>query len=120
MLAFSPDGKRLYAGSDETGIAIAWEIASGKKLFRFNGQGTVVGVDAIAASPDGTRLATGEIDTTVKLWEAATGKLLLTLFGHSSQVVSVAYSPDGSYLASATKMGRSNSGTRSPAANCLR
>ena len=64
-----------------------------------------LGVDAIAASPDGTRLATGEFDTTVKLWEAATGKLLLTLFGHSSQVVSVAYSADGSYLASASEDG---------------
>ena len=105
VLAFSPDGKRLFGGNDETGIAIAWEIASGQALFRFSGQGTVLGVDAIASSPDGSRLATGEFDTTVKLWEAATGKLLLTLFGHSSQVVSVAFSPDGSYLASASEDG---------------
>ncbi len=98
VLAFSADGKRLFAGSDETGIAIAWEIASGKELFRFSGQGAVVGVDSIAASPDGSRLATGEFDTTVKLWDAATGKLLLTLFGHSSQVVSVAFSADGKTL----------------------
>ena len=107
VLAFSPDGKRLYAGSDETGIAIAWEIASGKELFRFSGQGTstIVGVDAIAASPDGTRLATGEVDTTVKLWDAATGKLLLTLFSHASQVVGLAYSADGTRLASASEDG---------------
>ena len=47
VVVFSPDGKRLIAGSDETGIAIAWDVASGKELFRFSGQGTVVGVDAI-------------------------------------------------------------------------
>jgi WD40 repeat protein/transcriptional regulator with XRE-family HTH domain len=105
VLAFSRDGKRLFAGSDETGIAIAWDIASGQELYRFSGQGDVAGVDALAVSPDGTRVATGEFDTTVRLWEAATGKLLLTLFGHSSQVVSVAYSADGSYLASASEDG---------------
>ena len=105
MVAFSPDGKRVFGGSDETGIAIAWDVASGQELFRFSGQGTAVGVDAIAASPDGTQLATGEFDTTVKLWDAATGKLLLTLFGHSSKVVGVAYSADGRYLASASEDG---------------
>jgi WD40 repeat protein/transcriptional regulator with XRE-family HTH domain len=105
VLAFSPDSQHVYAGSDETGIAIAWEAAGGQEQFRFSGQGDIVGVDAIAASPDGARLATGEFDTTVKLWEAASGELLLTLFGHSSQVVSVAFSADGSYVASASEDG---------------
>ncbi len=105
VVAFGPDGKRVFGGSDESGIAIAWDVDSGKELFRFSGQGTTVGVDALAASPDGTQLATGEFDTTVKLWDAATGKLLLTLFGHSSKVVGVAYSADGRYLASASEDG---------------
>ena len=82
-----------------------WDVASGQELFRFSGKGTVLGVTAIAASPDGTRLATGELDTSVKLWDAATGKLLLTLFGHSSQVEGLAYSADGSYLATASEDG---------------
>ncbi len=109
VVAFSADGKRLFAGSDETGIAIAWEIASGTELFRFSGpvsgQGSVIGVDAIAVSPDGNQLATGEFDTPVRLWDAATGKLMLTFFGHSSQVVSVAFSADGKTLASASEDG---------------
>ena len=105
VLAFSADGKRLFAGSDDTGVAIAWEIASGKELFRFSGQGTVLGVDAIAVSPDGSQIATGEFDTTVKLWDAATGALLLTLFGHSSQVKGMAFSADGKTLASASEDG---------------
>ena len=105
QLAFAPDGKRVFAASDDTGIAIAWDAAGGKELFRFGGQGTTVGVYALAVSPDGIQLATGEFDATVKLWDAATGKLLLTLFGHGSQVVGVAYSSDGRYLASASEDG---------------
>jgi len=105
VLAFSTDGSRLFAGSDGDGYVIGWDIASGRELFRFSGQGPVVGVDAIAVSPDGSRLATGEFDTTVRIWEAGTGKLLLTLFGHSSQVVGLAFSPDGETLASVSEDG---------------
>ena len=36
----------------------------------------------------------------MKLWEAATGKLLSTLQGHTGEVYSVAWSPDGKTLAS--------------------
>ena len=36
----------------------------------------------------------------MKLWEAATGKLLATLQGHTDEVYSVAWSPDGKTLAS--------------------
>jgi WD40 repeat protein/transcriptional regulator with XRE-family HTH domain len=105
VLAFSADGKQIYAGSDQNGVAIAWDVESGRELFRFSGQGNVVGVDAIAGSPDGTRLATGEFDTTVRIWDAASGSPLLTLYGHSSQAVSVAFSPDGARLASASEDG---------------
>ena len=51
VLAFGPDSKRVFAGSDETGIAIAWDVDSGKELFRFSGQGTTVGVDAHRRQP---------------------------------------------------------------------
>ena len=105
VLAFSADGQRIFAGSDSDGYAIAWEVATGKELFRLSGQGQVIGVDAIAVSPDGTRLATGEFDTTVKVWDSATGGLLFTLFGHSSQVVSVAFSADGKRLVSGSEDG---------------
>src|SRR6266545_562701 len=105
VLAFSADGKRIYAGSDADGYAIAWDVATGEELFRFSGQAIVFGVDAIAASPDGARLATGEFDTTVRVWDSADGTLLLTLFGHSSQVVSVAFSADSKFLASASEDG---------------
>jgi WD40 repeat protein len=56
-------------------------------------------VYSVAWSPDGKRLATGSEDKTAKVWDAATGKELLTLSGHSAPVNSIAWSPDGKRLA---------------------
>ncbi len=40
---------------------------------------------------------------TVKLWSLESHKKITTLQGHSSEVFSVAFSPDGKYLASGSK-----------------
>ncbi len=56
-------------------------------------------VYSVAFSPDGKRLATGSFDSTVKLWDAATGQETLTLKGHVNGVCSVAFSADGKRLA---------------------
>ncbi len=54
---------------------------------------------SVAFSPDGKRLASASIDT-VKVWDIATGKKLLTCAGHTGQGQRVAFSPDGERLAS--------------------
>ena len=56
----------------------------------------------MAFSPDGRRLVSAGLDQTVKLWDAATGREVLTLRGHLDNVFSVAFSPDGHQLASAS------------------
>ena len=60
-------------------------------------RGTVYGV---AFSPDGTTLASGSGDSTIRLWDAVTGEHKITLEGHRGTVYGVAFSPDGTTLAS--------------------
>jgi len=60
-------------------------------------------VTCVAYSQDGTRLATGSKDQTVKLWNSATGRELTTLAGHKGGVTSVAFSPDGNRLVSGSE-----------------
>jgi small GTP-binding protein len=57
---------------------------------------------SVAFDPQGRVLASGCFDTTVKLWEASSGKLLHTLGRHQDVVSSVVFDPQGGTLASAS------------------
>jgi WD40 repeat protein len=60
------------------------------------------GATPITASPDGTRIATGLGDRTIRVYDAATGRALHALRGHSDLVMDLAFSPDGQLVASAS------------------
>jgi WD40 repeat protein/tRNA A-37 threonylcarbamoyl transferase component Bud32 len=93
-IAWSPDGKRLATASLKS--IDVWEIDSGQHLLTLKGRWSV------AWSPDGTRLAGSGDENTVVVWDAADGRPLHVLTGHSSLVGAVAWSPDGKKLASAS------------------
>ena len=57
-------------------------------------------VVAVAVAPDGSWLASGGWDKTVRIWDVATGQERATLTGHTGIVIAVAVAPDGSWLAS--------------------
>jgi WD40 repeat protein len=57
-------------------------------------------VTAVAISRDGTLLASGSFDNTVRLWDPRTGRALQMLEGHTGMVSAVAISRDGTLLAS--------------------
>ncbi|QQZ30204.1 WD40 repeat domain-containing protein [Thiothrix subterranea] len=57
-------------------------------------------ISELVYSPDGKVIASGSEDKTMRLWDAATGKEMKTLSGHSLGVSALAYSPDGKVIAS--------------------
>jgi WD40 repeat protein len=63
-------------------------------------EGHTAGVLAVAFSPDGKRLASGDAKGVVKVWDRRSLRATLSLRGHTAAVRAVAFSPDGKSLAS--------------------
>jgi eukaryotic-like serine/threonine-protein kinase len=64
-------------------------------------RGHTAAVLSVAFSPDGTCIASASFDTSVQVWDAATGELGLVYRGHSRPLNAVAWSPRGGWIASA-------------------
>jgi WD40 repeat protein len=70
-LTFSPDGRTLASAGK--GVLQLWDVATGKELLTHRGQEAQVEHEALAFSPDGTRLAAGYSDSTVLVWDLMPG-----------------------------------------------
>ena len=55
---------------------------------------------AVAISPDGKILATGDSNGAVNFWETASGRELVVCKEHTNRVLAVVFTPDGQTRAS--------------------
>jgi WD40 repeat protein len=127
-LSFSPDGRFLAATSFDGAVYVA-DVATGATLRMFPNpdsadDGATTSVHAVrsadsryysaAFSPDSRTLAVGTCQYAagedssmspctqglIELWDTATWQQVGSILGHTSSVVAVAFSPDGTLLAS--------------------
>lgn len=72
-LATSPDGKWVASGSNEVKI---WDLETGE--CRATLEGHTKGVDCVAITPDGKQVFSGSHDSTIRIWDSLSGRLLHT------------------------------------------
>ncbi|KAJ8593865.1 WD40 repeat-like protein [Rhizopogon salebrosus TDB-379] len=91
------DDERIVTASGD-GSVIVWNLRTKEKERHWVHQD---GATAVAVSPDDKKVVSGGHDCTLKLWDAESGHLLSGPWKqHANRVCSVAWSPDGSCIAS--------------------
>jgi WD40 repeat protein len=117
IVAISPDGKTLATGNANEERAIPadvrlWSVASHKEQVRLSGLMVPV-IRCLAFAPDGQTIAAGTgivnknwtamVSGEIRLWDVAKAKLRGIIKPHRDCVFSVAFSPDGKYIASGSE-----------------
>ncbi|MHC4924833.1 MAG: WD40 repeat domain-containing protein, partial [Planctomycetota bacterium] len=105
-VAWSPDGGLLASAGGE-GTVKLWNAATGKEVRTL--KESSAGVISVAWDSRGERLAAGDAAGRVDIWTAATGEKTFSVLAHPNPdpeghpgggAISLAWSPDGRYLAS--------------------
>jgi WD40 repeat protein/class 3 adenylate cyclase len=100
MLTWFSDRRepRQVFGDRQTGKVMIWGLAHNEQITTFQVAGPSE-LYQIRISPDGERLVTTNYDTSVYIWDVATGQKLLTLPGPATLDNNFWFSPDGKWLA---------------------
>ncbi len=98
-LTFTKDGQTLITSSDDRQIKV-WDLDNSSKRLRlrYTLTGHTAKVRDIVLNPNGKVLASGSWDG-VRIWNIETGQLLQHFYAHEDWVQSLAFSRDGTILA---------------------
>ena len=99
----SKDGK-ILASSHFSGNLSFWSIENGNPLYSHKEHGRKA-VRCLAWAPCDFRIASGDTDGNIIIWNFETKELIIKIDAHSSRVRSVAWSPDGTKLVSGSSDG---------------
>ena len=91
IVAYSLDGTRIVAGSDEGEVKI-WDSRTGAEMATLSCHEQMV--TGVMFSPDGTKVLTNSEDKAC-LWDAASGAEIACMRGHQDWVISAVFSSDG-------------------------
>ena len=94
---YSPNGRLLAAVGDERAVCL-WDVRKRQLVRRFEGFVDEL-IYCAAFAPDGGLLAAGD-GKLVRVLDVQSGRIVMTLEGHSDSVNDLAFSPDGQTLAS--------------------
>jgi WD40 repeat protein len=95
---WSPDGNQVLIMGVE--FNQVWDLSTKSPTILGHSRGLTVG----KWSPDGRLLATGSLDSTVRIWEAA-DNTLTAILEHPAAISDLAWAPDGRQLATAVQDG---------------
>jgi WD40 repeat protein len=90
-VAYSPDGKKLAAGTDKH--IIVWNTKTGKELLKIEQRAF-----RVAFTPDGLRLISGNTSD-IQISDATTGAIIKQFDAHTNNFISLAIAPNGTKFA---------------------
>ena len=95
-MAFHPDSEQIVTVGKDKAIRI-WDVDTTSELMKIDEAG-----GSVSFSPDGKRVIAAD-GNDIKVWDASSGKKLMTLSGHEDAIWSVSYNPDGTRILSGGK-----------------